>query len=241
MSRTSRTPWYAAAGLIVLGGLFIAAAAAVRWSVCLGNLAGPACAARQSRTYDYLTPTEPWQALPATALLAGLGMLALAASWPLIVRRLAVRPVLRIVMATILMLKPLLLGAMLLAAPVVGVLPRAASPVLLIAGITLDLAALVVLAAPSHRLPDYQRLLLATVTFWMIGWVGQVLDALLFGLLTLDAEVAPGSGLLTAAIIIGCGVWIALITAHTPERSAPTRAPGARVHGRVTAEVNQPP
>jgi hypothetical protein len=225
MAKSSRTPWYAAAALIALGGLLTAAAAAVRWYPCLGSLADRTCIARQSRSYDYLVPTEPWQALPATALLAGLGMFALAASWPLIVRQLRIRPALRIAMAAILMLKPLLLGAMLLAAPVVGALPREASPVLLITEITLDLAALVVvLAAPSDRLPDYQRLLLATVVFWLVGWVGLVLDALLFGLLTLDAEVAPGSGLLTATIMIGCGVGIALITAHTPERASPTLA-----------------
>jgi hypothetical protein len=222
MRRTSRTPWYAAATLIALGALLTAAAAAVRWYPCLGNLDGQTCIARQSRVYDYLLPIEPSQALPATALLAGLGMFLLAASWPLIVRQLAVRPALRIVMVAILMLKPLLLGGMLLAAPVIGALPRGASSVLLITEITLDLAALVVLlAAPSDRLPDFQRLLLATVTFWLVGWVGLVLDALLFGLLTLDAEVAPGSGLLTAAIMIGCGIGIALITAHTPERGSP--------------------
>ena len=125
-------------------------------------------------------------------------------------------------MAAILMLKPLLLGALVLAAPVVGVLPREASPVLLIAEITLDIAALVVLlVVPNDRLPDFQRLLLATVAFWLVGWVGLVMDALLFGLLTLDAEVAPGSGLLTAVMMIGCGVGIALITAHTPERGSP--------------------
>ena len=62
------------------------------------------------------------------------------------------------------------------------------------------------------------------MAFWLVGWVGQVLDALLFGLLTLDAEVAPGSGLLTATIMIGCGVGIALITAHTPERGSPALA-----------------
>ena len=225
MTGTTRTPWYAAAALIALGGLLTAAAAAIRWLPCLGSLADQTCIARQSRAYDYLVPTEPWQALPATALLAGLGMFAFAASWPLIVRQLKIRPALRIAMAAILMLKPVLLGAMLLAAPVLGVLPREASPVLLITEITLDLAALVVLlAAPSDRLPDFQRLLLATVVFWLVGWVGLVLDALLFGLLTLDAEVAPGSGLLTATIMIGCGVGIALITAHTPERRSPALA-----------------
>ena len=66
---------------------------------------------------------------------------------------------------------------------------------LLIIQIMLDLAALVVvLTTPNHRLADYQRLLLAAVAYWLVGWVGQVLDALIFGLLAPDAEVPPGSG-----------------------------------------------
>jgi hypothetical protein len=189
MRWTPRTQWYAAAALLTLGGLFTAAAAAVRWFPCLGDLSGASCVGRQSRAYDYLTPTEPWQALPATALLAGLGMLFLAASWPLIVRRLKVRPALRIAIAVIMMIKPLLLGAVLLAGPAVGVLPRAASPALLVAEIILDLAALVVvLVAPNHQVADYQRLLLATVTIWLVGWVGRLLDALAFTWLTPDAD-----------------------------------------------------
>jgi hypothetical protein len=225
MRSTPRTPWYVAAALIALGGLFHAAAAAVRWFPCLGNLTDHTCTARQSRVYDYLVPTEPSQALPATAVLAGLGMFLLAASWPLIVRQLKVRPALRVAIAVVMTLKPLLLGALVLAAPMVGVLPRGASPVLLGMEIALDVAALgLVLAAPSHLLADYQRLLLAAVAFWLVGWVGQVLDALIFGLLALEAEVAPGSGLLTAAIMIACGIGIVLITAHTPERGSPTLA-----------------
>jgi hypothetical protein len=227
MRWTPRTQWYAAAALLMLGGLFTAAAAAVRWFPCLAGLTGPTCIGRQSRAYDYLTPTEPWQALPATAVLAGLGMLFLAASWPLIVRRLKVRPALRIAIAAIMMMKPLLLGAVVLAGPAVGVLPRAASPVLLVAEIALDLAALaVVLVAPSHHLADYQRLLLAAVPIWLIGWVGRVLDALAFSWLTPEADSAPGSGLLAAAIIIGCGVGMAVITRQTPERLSPTLAAG---------------
>jgi hypothetical protein len=225
MRGTPRTPWYAAAALLALGGLLTAAAAAVRWLPCLGDLTGSSCIARQSRAYNYLMPTEPWQALPATAVLAGLGMLCVAGVWPLILRRLKIRPALRVGMTAILILKPLLLGGMLLAAPVAGVLPRGASPVLLGAQIVLDLAALVVvLAAPSHLLAAYQRLLLAAVAYWLAGWVGQVLDALVFGLFVPDADSAPGSGLLTSAILIGCGVGVALITAHTPERDLPTMA-----------------
>jgi hypothetical protein len=223
MTRTPRTPWYAAAALLALGGLLLGAAAAIRWSPCLGDRAGNTCTARQSRTYDYLFPTEPSQALPATALLAGIGMLLIAASWPLIVRQLSVRPTFRIAMAVVMVLKPLLLGGLVLAAPLFGVLPRGAGPVLLAVGIVLDLAALgMVLAAPSHQLADYQRLLLAAVAFWLVGWVGQVLDALIFGLFAVEADVAPGSGLLTAVILIGCGTGVALLTAHAPERGSPT-------------------
>ncbi len=225
MARTSRTPWYAAAVLLGLAGLLMGAAAAVRWFPCLGDATGSVCTARQGRAYDYLTPIAPWQALPATAMLAGLGMLFQAASWPLVVRGLReARPRLRVTIAGVMMSKPLVLGAMLLAAPVLGVLSRRASPVLLGWQILLDVAALVVvLAAPSHLVPDYQRLLLATVAFWVVGWVGGVLDALIFGLFTPDAESAPGTGLLTAALLIGCAVGIAMITAHTPERGSPTR------------------
>ena len=225
MTGTPRTPWYAVAALLALAGLLAAAAAAVRWFPCLGDLSDPRCIARQGRAYNYLTPTEPWQATPATAVLAGLGMLCVAAAWPLILRRLHIHPVLRVVMTAILTLKPLLLGGMLLASPIVGVLPSGASPVLLAAQIIFDLAALVaVLAAPSHLLADYQRLLLAAVAFWLAGWVGQILDALVFGLFAPEADAAPGSGLLTAVIMIGCGVGVALITARDSERGSPTLA-----------------
>ena len=54
--------------------------------------------------------------------------------------------------------KPLLLGLLVLAAPVVGVLPRPASPVLLVVQIGLDIAVLVVvLTVPNDRLADHQR------------------------------------------------------------------------------------
>ena len=225
MTWTPRTPWYAAAALLALGGLLTAAAATVRWLPCLGDVSSPSCVARQSRAYNYLTPTEPWQALPATAVLAGLGMGCVAASFPLILRRLNLRPALRLAMVVVLALKPLLLGLLVLAAPVVGVLPRGASPVLLAVQIVLDLAALVVvLVTPSDRLADYHRLLLAAVAFWLVGWIGQILDALIFGLFALEADSAPGSGLLTAATMIGCGVGVALITARTSERDSPTLA-----------------
>lgn len=223
----SRRPWYAAALLTGLGGLLLVVAAAVRWWPCLGNDDGPACLARQGRTYDYLVPTEPWQAIPATAVIAGLGLLLVAAAWPFLVGRLGLRPVRRAVVLTIMMAKPLLLGLLVLAAPAVGVLPRSASPVLLVTGIGLDLAALgVVLAVSSHRLVDYQRQLIAAVAYWLVGYIGQVLDALVFGLLNPDAEVAPGAGLLTGVLVMVCGGGIAALTATARERVLPSRAPG---------------
>jgi hypothetical protein len=225
MTWTPRAHWYLAATLLGLAGLFLAAASAVRWFPCLGHLAARGCVARQNRTNDYLVPTRPWQALPASAVLAGLGLLLLAACCLLIVRRLHIRPALRVAMAGVLTVKPLLLGGMLLAAPALGVLPREARPVLLGAEIGLDVAALVlVLITPSDRLADYQRLLLAAVGFWLVGWVGQLLDALIFGLLIPVADTAPGSGLLTAEVVVGCGVGIALITRHDGERRSPTLA-----------------
>lgn len=214
-----RRPWYIAALLTGLGGMSLLLAAAVRWWPCLGNDNGAACLARQSRAYDYLVPTEPAQALPATAILAGLGLLLVAAAWPFLALRLRVGSRRRILITVGMMVKPVVLGVLVLAAPLVGVLPRSASPVLLVAGIALDLAALaVVLAVSSDRLADYQRLLVATVAFWLVGYVGLVLDALVFGLLDPAAEVAPGAGLLTGVLVLVCGGGIAALTAAAEER-----------------------
>jgi hypothetical protein len=122
--------------------------------------------------------------------------------------------------------KPLLLGLLVLAAPVVEALPRGSLPVLLAVQIGLDLAALVVvLATPSHWIADYQRVLVAAVAYWLVGWVGQVLDAVVFGLMAPDAEVPPGSGLLTGVVVMVCGGGIAAITATAAERQ-PVRSPG---------------
>ena len=223
---TGRRDWYVAALLTGLGGLFLVVAAALRWFPCLGNDDGPACQARQSRAFDYLVPVAPAQALPATAVLGGIGLLLVAAAGPFVVRRVSLRrPALRIAALVILMTKPLVLGLLVLAAPVAGVLPRSASPILLVTEILLDLAALVVvLATPNDRLADYQRLLVAAVAYWLSGWVGRVLDALVFGLLAPDAEVAPGSGLLTGVVLMICGGGLAALTATAPERQLPSAA-----------------
>ena len=153
---TSRRPWYVAALLTSLGGLCLVLAAAVRWLPCLGDAA--TCRARQVHGYDYLVPVEPWQALPATVVLSGVGLLLVAAAWPLIAQRLRIRPALRVVVLVIMTAKPLLLGLLVLIAPVVGALPPGATTVLLTVQIGLDLAALVVvLTMPSHWIADYQR------------------------------------------------------------------------------------
>jgi hypothetical protein len=221
-----RRDWYVGALLIGLGGLLLLLAAAVRWLPCLADDDSSACRTRQGRVFDYLVPVEPAQALPATAVLAGIALLLVAAAWPFLLRRLPTRrPVLRVVALVILVAKPLVLGLLVLGAPLVGVLPRSASPVLLVTEIVLDLAALVVvLTASNHRLADYQRLLVAAVTYWLVGWVGVVLDALIFGLLAPEAEVPPGSGLLTGVVLMICGGGIAALTATAQERQLPSGA-----------------
>ena len=221
-----RRDWYVAALLIGLAGLFLVLAAVVRWLPCLGNDDSAACQARQSHAFDYLLPVAPSQPVPTTAVLAGIGLVLVAAAWPFVVRRLALRrPVLRTAALVIMMAKPLVLGLLVLAAPVAGVLPRSASPVLLVSEIVLDLAALVVvLATPNDRIADYQRLLVAAVAYWLVGWVGRVLDALIFGLLAPDAEVAPGSGLLTGVVLMVCAGGLAALTATAPERQLPSAA-----------------
>ena len=69
---------------------------------------------------------------------------------------------------------------------------------LLAVQIGLDIAVLVVVLTTAERsavgLPALQRLLVAAVAYWVVGWVGQVLDALIFGLLAPEAEVPPGPG-----------------------------------------------
>jgi hypothetical protein len=224
-----RRGWYVAAALTGLGGLFLVVAAIVRWFPCFGNDDSATCLVRQGRGFDYLTPVEPWQASPATAVLAGIGLLLMASAWPLIVRELSLRrPVARAAVLVVMTSKPLLLGLLVLAAPMVGVLPRQASAVLLGVQIGLDLAALVVvLTLPNRRLSDhqrYQRLLVGAVAFWVVGWVGQVLDALIFGLLAPEAEVPPGSGLLTGVVVLICGGGIATLTATAQERQSPAGA-----------------
>ena len=96
---------------------------------------------------------------------------------------------------------------------------------LLITEIVLDIAALVVvLTTSNHRLVDYQRLLVAAVACWLVGWVGLVLDALIFGLLAPEADVPPGSGLLTGVVVMICGGGIAALTATAQERQLPSGA-----------------
>ena len=61
------------------------------------------------------------------------------------------------------------------------------------------------------------------MAYWIVGWVGQVLDALIFGLLAPEAEVPPGSGLLTGVVVMICGGGIAALTATAQERRLTNR------------------
>jgi hypothetical protein len=225
--RLHRTQWYAAGGLLVAVGLLLASAAAVRWWSCLGDSNGAACLSRQSPRADYLVPRGDWLALPAASVPAGLGMIMVAVAAVLVIRRLAIKTVLRLLLGVIMVGKPVVLGVLTLMAPVTGPLPVTANPVLLVGEIVVDLALVACLvAAPGDPQIDFQRLVLTVVPVWLIGWAGTILDGAFFSLTDRTAEVAPGTGLLTAAIIAGCGIGIAVITRNAP----PSRSPieGAR-------------
>ena len=53
-----------------------------------------------------------------------------------------------------------------------------------------------------------------------------MLDALAFGLLDPEAEVAPGAGLLTGVLVVVCGAGIAALTATATERALPSGGAG---------------
>lgn len=217
MADAHRTRWLAVGGLLAAAGVLLAGAAAVRWWPCLGDEAGPVCATRESLRADYLVPIGDWLPLPAASMPAGFGMVLVAVSAVLVVRLLAIKLGLRLVLMAIMVGKPLVLGMITLLAPAAGPLPVSANPVLLVGEIVVDLALVVCLvAAPSDPQVDFQRLVLTVVPVWLVGWVGSVLDGAFFLITDRTAEVAPGTGLLTAVIIAGCGVGIAVITRNAP-------------------------
>jgi len=214
----TRSPWLIAAGTIVLGGMLLAAAAAARWLPCLTG-SEQVCLARQSHAYDYIVPIEPAQPLAITSVLAGLGMIMVAVSWPFIVGQLKIKRRLAVALLVIMITKAGLVGLLTLSAAVAGGLPAAATGPLFIGEIVLDLAVLgVVLVTPNERVADYQRLLLAAGPVWLVGTVGRVIDGAFFTLANPGPEVPPGSGCLTAAIIVGCGIGIAAITRNEAPR-----------------------
>jgi hypothetical protein len=214
----TRSPWLVAAGTIVLSGLLLAAAAAARWLPCLSG-SEQVCLARQSHAYDYIVPIEPGQPLAVTAVLAGLGMIMVALSWRFIVGQLRIKRRLTLVLSVVMIAKAGLVGLLTLSAAVTGGLPAAATGPLFIGEIVLDLAVLgVVLVTPNERVADYQRMLLAAGPVWLVGTVGRVVDGAFFTLANPGPEVSPGSGCLTAAIIVGCGIGIAAITRYEAPR-----------------------
>ena len=79
-----------------------------------------------------------------------------------------------------------------------------------------------VLITPNDRLADYQRLLLAAFPVWLVGSIGTVIDRVFFALTNQNAEVPPGSGVLTAALMVGCAIGIVMITRTAGPRRTPT-------------------
>ena len=71
MTISSRDRWLGGAGLLLLGGLLMGAAAIVRWLPCLDSAQDALCVSRQSRTFDYIGPFAPHESLPAASVLAG--------------------------------------------------------------------------------------------------------------------------------------------------------------------------
>lgn len=216
---STRNPWWIAAGLVGLGGLLTAGAAAARWLPCIGG-SDQVCLARQSLGFDYVVPVRPGEPLVVSAVLAALGMLAVAASWPFIVGQLKIK---RFALAPLaMMFKPILFGVLTLIAAATRGLPAGFAGPLFIGEIILDIAILVVvLITPNDRLEDYQRLLLAALPVWLVGSVGTVIDRVFFALTNQNAEVPPGSGVLTAALMVGCAIGIVMIT-RTAGRRTPT-------------------
>ena len=156
-------------------------------------------------------------------MLAALGMFAVAASWPFIVGQLKIKRGLALALSVVMMSKPILFGVLTLIAAVTGGLPAGATGPLFIGEIILDIAVLVVvLITPNDRLADYQRLLLAAFPVWLVGSIGTVIDRVFFALTNQNAEVPPGSGVLTAALMVGCAIGIVMITRTAGPRRTPT-------------------
>ena len=218
MTISSRDRWLGGAGLLLLGGLLMGVAAVVRWLPCLDSSRTPCVSAGRAAPSTTSHPFAPHQSLPAAAVLAGLGLLLIAASGLMLIGRRRIKPWLSRLTLVIMMTKPLILGVWTLVSPVTGGMPGSASA-WLVAEIVIDLGvAAVLLITPNDRLDDYRRLLLYAVPIWLVGWVGGVLDKLFWSLLNESAEVPPGSGLLPPLIIIGCAIGIAVVTRNSQER-----------------------
>ncbi len=140
MTISTRDRWLGGAGLLLLGGLLMGVAASGALAAVPGSGTGRAvCASRQSRTFDYIAPFAPHESLPAAAVLAGLGMLLIAASGLMLIGRRRIKPWLSRLTLVIMMAKPLVLGVWTLISPVTGGMPRSPSA-WLVAEIVIDLA-----------------------------------------------------------------------------------------------------
>ena len=112
MTISSRDRWLGGAGLLLLGGLLMAAGrrrcAGCRAWIRRGTHCALAGRAAPSTTSHPFTPHE---SLPAAAVLAGLGMLLIAASGLMLIGRRRIKPWLSRLTLVIMMTKPLVLGA----------------------------------------------------------------------------------------------------------------------------------
>ncbi len=211
MDLTRKQRWYAGAGALVIAGVLLALATAARWLPCLSGSA-ELCLARQSLGFDYLQPLRPHTTLMFSTGCAVLALLVLAAAPAALVGRRKVGPGLANATLAVLGGKPALFAVLVTVGSIAGGLPR---PALwwLVLEILFDLAVVgVVLATSNDHREDYQRLLLFAVAVWAAGWVGRVADRVFFSLLTPEAPVPPGSGLIVALVVIACGVGVAAIT-----------------------------
>ncbi len=183
----------------------------MRWGPCITAAGSAACRARQSAVVNYIAPLRPHESLLGPAILAGAGLLLVGGSLLMVLARVRVSRSLTRLTLVILMAKPLLFGVLTLIGPATGGLGRHRG--WLIGEIILDIAvAVILLLTPNDRPEDYRRLLLCAVPVWMVGWVGSVLDRMVWAAFNESAEVPPGSGLLAALVTMGCAVGIGLVT-----------------------------
>lgn len=216
--------WLAGAALMLVGGLLLFVAAILRWVPCIEDSGSPACLSRQSCAFDYLAPLRPYEVLMGPTVLAGLALVAIAASFVMLRGRARVGHRLELITCAIFMIKPAFFAVLTFLAPATsGLTPHL---VWLVAEIAVDLAVVgILLATPNAKPFDYRRLLLCAVPVWLLGWVGSVLDRMVWAALDETAEIPPGTGTLGAVLIMASAIGIAAVT-RAEHRSSPVLGAG---------------